>query len=53
MPDAAPEMMATLPANLMTVSPLFPWADCPTRRKLGFLGHRNLEQVIAEKITAA
>jgi hypothetical protein len=28
----------------------FPWADCPTRRKLGFLGHRNLEQVIAEKI---
>jgi hypothetical protein len=32
---------------------LFPWADCLTWKKLGFLGHRTLEQVIAEKITAA
>jgi hypothetical protein len=53
MPEAAPEMMATLPANLILCLLLLPWADYPTWTKVGLLGHQTLKQVIAEKTTPA
>jgi hypothetical protein len=42
MPDAAPEMMATLPANLMTVSPFVSLGRLPHQEKAGLSGPSEL-----------
>jgi hypothetical protein len=42
MPDAAPEMMATLPANLMTVSPFVSLGRLSHQEKAGLSGPSEL-----------